>query len=336
MAGRGSEQERRSNRRRRWTRGLLIAAIGALLFEAGLHAILGNFAQSHLLQRADDPDVCLELRPGADIEYTGWLLRVPPTRMRVNSLGGRGAEVPDKTPGRLRIATFGDSFTFGQGVEEDESWPAAMGAALGERGVDVEVLNFGVPGHGTPQSVAHALRVAPRVDPDVVLVGVFTNDLSPQDSYCGYGGGDSTLGRFLLQRVYTTRLLWVLTGPLRGGPPVPEGAAPPAERFLDALERLHARGTTDGYRTAAVLLSDRSAYAAQPWCDGCTPPHDLLADHDVAVVDVSSAWPVLVDHEDRYFIRGEEHLTAAGNRILGRAVAEAMVEVLALGPAPPP
>jgi lysophospholipase L1-like esterase len=249
---------------------------GLLLLEGGLRLLLGNFGQSHVLTRSDDPAICLELRPGADVTYTGWLLRVPPTRMRVNQLGGRGEEVPPKTPGRLRIATFGDSFTFGQGVEETESWPAAVANALNEHGVDVEILNFGVPGHGTPQSVALAERLIPRIQPDVVLVGVFTNDLSPTDSYCDYGKGDSTVARWMLQNVYIGRLAWILSTPLRGGS-IPEGAESPADRFRAALTDLHAAGREGGFLTAAVLLSDRDAYAAQPWCDGCTPAHDLLA-----------------------------------------------------------
>ena len=321
MAGRRGEKQR--TRRLR----AAVAVLGAcLLFEGGLRVVLGNFAQSRVLQRSSDPAVCLELRPSVDVTYTGWLLRVPATRMRTNRLGGRGAEVGPKVEGRLRIAAFGDSFTFGQGVEEDESWPSAMGAALRAAGTDVEVLNFGVPGHGTPQAVAHAERLAVEVDADLVLLAVFTNDLSPQDSYCGYGEGDSAIARRLQQSVYIARLLRIVVGPLLGGPARPQGAAPPEERFQEALAALDAKAGTSGFRAAAVLLSDRASYAAEPWCDGCTPPHDLLNPDGPVAIDMSSTWPVLVDHRDRYFLRGEEHLSAAGNRVLGEGVAEALTK----------
>ncbi len=324
MAGRGSADARESQRRRRISRVLVAVLVGALLFEGGLRLVLGNFAQSRLLQRSADPEVCLELRPGADLTYTGWLMRVAPTRMRVNRLGARGDEIGPKVPGRLRVAAFGDSFTFGQGVEEDESWPAVLQAALRDQAVDVEVLNFGVPGHGTPQAVALAKRVAPIVQPDVVLIGVFTNDLSPADSYCTAGQGDSTAAKWVLQNVYAGRLAYILTRPLRGAPTRPE-AARPEERFQASLTAIASAGTVAGYETAAVLLSDRASYAAEAWCDGCTPPHDLITEVPIGVLDMSATWPILTDYRDRYFLRGEEHLTVAGNRVLGQAVAQQFI-----------
>ena len=294
------------------------------LLEGGLRLVLGNFAQSLILERSDDPDVCLELRPGADVGSTGWLLRVATTRMRVNALGARGPEVPAKSP-RLRIAAFGDSFTFGQGVQEDESWPAVVKEGLLERGVDAEVLNFGVPGHGTPQAAALARRMAAQVEADVVLLAVFTNDLSPQDSYCGYGDGDSRVERWALQNLYLGRLGWILTSPLRGAAAVPEGAASPEVRFQEAVAGLEAEGQRAGFLTGVVLLTARQTYAAQPWCDECTPPHDLLPERGGPhALDMSATWLVLEDHREQYFLRGDEHLTAAGNRVMGEAVTDAL------------
>ena len=85
-----------------------------------LRVVLGNFAQSRLLRHSELPGVCLETTPNVDMQYTGWLLRTGATRMRTNSLGGRGVEVAEKRPDTLRVLHLGDSFAFGQGVEEEK------------------------------------------------------------------------------------------------------------------------------------------------------------------------------------------------------------------------
>lgn len=74
-------------------------------------------------------------------------------------------------PGVLRIATFGDSFTFGDEVGPDETWQAALERALRERGVAAEVLNFGVSAYGIDQAYLRWRRDGRRFRPDVVLYG---------------------------------------------------------------------------------------------------------------------------------------------------------------------
>jgi hypothetical protein len=52
------------------------------------------------------------------------------------------------------IAFFGDSFTFGEGVEDDETMPQAFADLVGR---SFRILNFGFPGYG-PQQVLHMLE----------------------------------------------------------------------------------------------------------------------------------------------------------------------------------
>src|SRR5215470_5660402 len=47
-------------------------------------------------------------------------------RVRTNSLGLRGAEIPPREAGELRILVLGDSITFGDYVDEDETYPAVL------------------------------------------------------------------------------------------------------------------------------------------------------------------------------------------------------------------
>jgi lysophospholipase L1-like esterase len=91
-----------------------------------------------------------------------------------NALGFRGPEVePEKTPGRLRVLVLGDSFTYGIGVADDESFSARL-AALDPR---FEVLNTGVNGYGTAQELLLLRDQGLALRPDVVVVMFFWNDV---------------------------------------------------------------------------------------------------------------------------------------------------------------
>ncbi|MEO7973836.1 MAG: SGNH/GDSL hydrolase family protein, partial [Thermoanaerobaculia bacterium] len=95
-------------------------------------------------------------------------------RLNTDSHGLRGArEVAlAKTPGKLRIAVFGDSFTFGEEVGDEETFAHQLEQLLPE----VEVLNFGVHGYGHDQELLYLREALPLFRPDIVLVGHVTDD----------------------------------------------------------------------------------------------------------------------------------------------------------------
>jgi lysophospholipase L1-like esterase len=92
----------------------------------------------------------------------------------IGALGFRGPERDlDKAPGVRRVVCLGDSFTFGEGVRAEHAWPARLEALLGP---DVEVVNAGVQGMGTPEELAFFDSHCAALDPDVVVLGFFMND----------------------------------------------------------------------------------------------------------------------------------------------------------------
>lgn len=89
-----------------------------------------------------------------------------------NKLGFREREIPPKNPERYRIAVVGDSFTWGQGIEEAQRFSNLLEGLLGP---GFEVLNFGRPGNNMPEHL-EVLEQALPVAPDFILLQLYIND----------------------------------------------------------------------------------------------------------------------------------------------------------------
>jgi lysophospholipase L1-like esterase len=110
-------------------------------------------------------------RPGITAVYGEPEFRIEVTH---NSRGFRGPEVPaSKPPGKIRVLVLGDSFTYGIGVADDETFSARL-AQLDPR---LEVLNTGVNGYGTAQELLSLRDDGLALRPDLVLVAFFWNDV---------------------------------------------------------------------------------------------------------------------------------------------------------------
>jgi len=102
--------------------------------------------------------------------------------LHTNSLGFRDLEFSLQKPdGQLRILALGDSFTYGQGVQLEDTWVQVLEGMLGERlSKPVEVMNggFATGGHYPPQYVEWLREEGLAFSPDVVVIGLCLNDLS--------------------------------------------------------------------------------------------------------------------------------------------------------------
>ncbi len=115
------------------------------------------------------------------------------TSIRVNSLGYRQDEFkPHKGQG-LRIVVVGDSFTFGYGVEEPDSYPRVIERQLADVQLaevrtsnelpPVEVINAGVPAWWTDAYYLYLKEYGLALEPDLVLLGLFMgNDIDGPDA----------------------------------------------------------------------------------------------------------------------------------------------------------
>ncbi len=120
-------------------------------------------------------------QPGQD--FVDRILPDLPYRVRINALGFRGAEVPEtKPPGTVRVLCVGDSYTFGPYVDDQETFPAALGRLLdapvpGE-GPAVEVVNAGANGFTLRDELAFLKDKGLGIAPDIVVLIYTQNDIA--------------------------------------------------------------------------------------------------------------------------------------------------------------
>ena len=115
--------------------------------------------------------------------FLPWLPREfranPVWRIALNDEGFRSAPFsPGRRPGVLRIACIGDSWTFGMNVNQDQTYPARVGALLTQQSppAGVEVMNFGILGYTSFQGLQLLKTRVLDLQPDVVIIGFGMND----------------------------------------------------------------------------------------------------------------------------------------------------------------
>ncbi len=165
--------------------GLLLLVEGASSFTFFAKAIVESMSASPSADRNAG-----RLHTAYDPEL-GWANRLnarvpgaygPGKDLRTNAQGFRGArDVAAKVPaGKVRIACSGDSYTFGVGVEDADTWVAQL-STLAPR---LETVNLGVGGYGVDQAYLRYLRDGRPLAPDMHIFAFISDDfrrmLQPQ------------------------------------------------------------------------------------------------------------------------------------------------------------
>ena len=98
-----------------------------------------------------------------------------------NSLGFRDLEFSaEKAPDEFRVLTVGDSFTFGSGVQLEDSWPQILERMLHESmGRPVESINGGYAAgsYWPPGYLDWISKEGIALKPDVLVIGLCLNDM---------------------------------------------------------------------------------------------------------------------------------------------------------------
>jgi len=173
--------------------GVLYLRTGRRVFLAGFAIVLAGFVPALILAEAGWVYVRQRfadrlLGEVAEIHEEHPLLvytLMPEAQGRHTSLGNFDVEYVIDARGRKRIAqspeaartihVFGDSFTFGYGVANADTWLNRLSARLGD---DVNILNYGVMGYSLEQMLLGLERYADEIAPgDLVLFTPIAADL---------------------------------------------------------------------------------------------------------------------------------------------------------------
>lgn len=107
-----------------------------------------------------------------EAEATGQLFEI-------NEKGFRGRSIAQSKPsGGCRVAALGGSAVFDIRADEGEDWPHLLENQLRAAGLRmVEVINAGVPGYATADSLGRLFTQVWMLEPDVVLLSNAWNDI---------------------------------------------------------------------------------------------------------------------------------------------------------------
>ena len=126
-----------------------------------------------IIRKSDQARIVYELRPRLDVIFAG-------ARVSTSDTGHRGADVVGQKPiSTFRVVGIGDSYMFGQGVADDETYLARLAGPTVDllSGRRVETVNLAVPGYNTVMEVETLHARAEALQPDLIVIEIVGNDL---------------------------------------------------------------------------------------------------------------------------------------------------------------
>jgi lysophospholipase L1-like esterase len=205
-----------------------------------------------------DDELGFRLAPGSSTRMRGPEYDV---EIATNSAGYRDDEPGDASGG---ILLLGDSFAMGYGVERGKLF-----ADLLEKDVPARVFNAGTGGYEIVQQPRVLERLAPKLEPDLVLFALYLgNDLAQNDEWEVRADG-SLHNR---KRVYPVRqqdegklvrLLRDFVYGVRQGRSEKEGEWLPFEGYLGLCERNLGEEARKDYDEAGTLVGELAARARE-------------------------------------------------------------------------
>ncbi|MCB9362226.1 hypothetical protein H6504_02215 [Candidatus Woesearchaeota archaeon] len=120
-----------------------------------------------------------------------------------NQMGCRGTY--RETVNQLKILVVGDSYTYGYGILQEETYPSLLEASLN----NTIVYNCGYPGRNFEENLDFLHRILPKIDPDIVIFQFLTNDLaSPVEIDLTYSPSPYYDQSFITKHSHLVRLLY--------------------------------------------------------------------------------------------------------------------------------
>ncbi len=257
-------------------------------------------------------------------------------QVSIDERGLRRTPAPDYPSKRLLC--FGDSITFGFGVSDDESYPAALGTLLRARGI--EVRNAGVTGYTSYQTRRWLRRqlTFQRVDHVSLLIGWNDGTARPitdaefaERIAFSSGRADETLRNLAIYRLMKS--VWLRRGlPAPGEQAVPKIARVPLTHYSANLEAFVKEVRDAGATPHFIALPSRLIPGGKP---AHTEYSAVLASvaqrlsvplYDVGVLAGGS--PKIATTGNAAYFLDSLHMTPEGNRVMASLLAQQMDSVL--------
>jgi hypothetical protein len=153
---------------------VLSIAISLLVCEFVVRIVAPQRLHNTPAMFVSDDDLIFKLKPHFTGTYSSSEFVTPIT---TNSIGLRDKEIGPRRPGDLRIVGLGDSFSFANGVTNDETYFKVLERSLQSAlGRPVDVINCAVPAYSPLQEARMLEKYAIGFDPDIVLMGFFVGN----------------------------------------------------------------------------------------------------------------------------------------------------------------
>jgi lysophospholipase L1-like esterase len=339
-----------SPRRGRWRRRLLASGGSLLLALLALEVAARIRFGTPLAERL--PILTIEAN-----ERSGW--RMQPgvehytylNPVRVNALGLRGPELGPKAPDERRVLALGDSLIYGQGVADDQTVPAHLEALLNARtaGGRWTVVNGGHRAFDTRQELGLLADLTPVVQPDVVIVFWFWNDIRERDvagtqarlSASGpiaFDTGEEMQGgavwRWRLMQLarrsallMTAHDLWQARNEM---PPADWEVDAALERWDGYVERFQAAAQRDGFELLIAVVPDANALSERSGgphfsAEMSARAQEVARARGAVVCELEDALSDLAHAEGRLpVLPYDGHYTGDANRAIAVAVARCL------------
>ena len=110
--------------------------------------------------------------------------------IKTNSIGLRERPLEELRRSKFRILAVGDSFTFGAGINREQTWPAQLERAIDKRfpSSSITVINGGIFGYNLAQIRDLTEELLLEFSPQAVILGVFSGGFDRlKDPYSIFG-----------------------------------------------------------------------------------------------------------------------------------------------------
>ncbi|MFV1986985.1 MAG: SGNH/GDSL hydrolase family protein [Gemmatimonadota bacterium] len=322
-----SGSDRTSPGRRRVARSALLLLLSTFVALAGgevVLVVLGRYPPPRYPPHTRRPDLYesyedygYRLHPNLRTSYEYPEDDPRTLELVANSDGFRDARELREPDTRPRIMIVGDSFVFGEGVEAAERFPDILETRLAGWRVD----NLGMVGYGPDLMLRAFESVGRQANPDVVILGIYTDDFRRLGPY--YAGAGFQIPRYELDEgrlvtiPYPKPRIWNRLRLYEGFRQIRWSMTRSSWRLSEAiLDRFVELSGEDGFDLVIVFLpGDRDTPVDQTrrrWLA------DFSADSELRYRDLTD-----VIHEQprrEVFIAGNWHLNPSGHALVAEAL----------------